>query len=291
MDVQQQGWGLLEVLLAMVCSMLLLSLGTQAIWSLQQANARLNAQLSTTATLRYSWVYLRQQLLAAGFYDPYQPQIADLEFDARVREAERLHQSPVLFAKTSGYTRYQNVGSQSASHDNSDVLALTRLTSRDCRSYLHGYNGQYFPLVNQFFISDGHLKCRAFAWRALWGQSVPGEPPDSSLILIADMDDWAVRYGVKTPTATGVTLQYLTAEQWASREPKTGTLLAVRISARVHSANRVASFSSLSNASIPLLNKAAQPRVSDGYWRDSLLLTVGLRNRTTTPRHHEALPH
>lgn len=268
---RQQGFSLVEVIIATACALLLLSGLVTSLVASRRAIRVERALSELQEQVRFAQQWLFQQFSSAGFYDIPANDAVEAEDDSESQDVR--HHAVVV---PGDYAAFPELGSTMDSATGSDVLVINHMVSRDCRSFTHGYNGAAFPAVEQYYIEQHALKCRAYNARALRGLPVPGSPPDSGLVMLENVVSWQVRYGVLVShVGQPPAIAFIAATQLGQARQQHAAIVALRLSLTYRSATPYPA------QHMPTADTAsAGPRlqVVDGYLQDNVELTIGLRN-------------
>lgn len=205
-----KGFSLVELMIAMALGAIVsvaiiqIMVGNSVTQQLNQALA------STQENGRFIMHHLRQDTLHTGLYNELSGKL-DRSVDI-AEETVFVRQHPIILPNT--FASRMDLGIVDRTVSGSDELVITTQTTRDCRGYSLGYSsGTEFPVVNQYYVEDGILRCRGFDLRVLRGQKVAtGHNGHNSIALLDGVISFHVLYGLGD-TNTGQVQRYVSANE------------------------------------------------------------------------------
>lgn len=229
---QSQGFTLVEVMLALALGAVI-SLAVIQVMISNSVTERLNRALtSVQENGRFGMLRLQQDVLLAGRYDPLS---ATLNRSVDVaEEAFFVRQHPVILLNE--FSSRATLGIQNNADNGNDRLVVVGQSDLDCRGYHLGYlSTEEFPVVNEYFVEDGTLKCRGFDLRVLRGlRTAVGHNNHAAYSLLDDIESFQVLYGIDA-LDTGRVSQYVTADNVPAPEQ----VIAIRIGMLVKSTDTI----------------------------------------------------
>jgi type IV pilus assembly protein PilW len=214
---KQSGFTLIEIMISLALGLVISSAVVQVMISNSMTEKLNRAVASTQESGRYIVSRMRTELLMVGLYDAINPMLND---DVDIAEEESfLRNHPVPIA--GDFVARPLLGSTQGVDGASDTLVVSLQAQRDCRGFTLGYDaGEEFYVVNEYFVSDGKLKCRGFDGRVVRGQKVAqGHNNHAAYTILDDVLSFQVSYGVADPLSNnGETLptQYIDASGLAA---------------------------------------------------------------------------
>lgn len=216
-ETKQSGFTLIEIMISLALGLVISSAVVQVMISNSLTEKLNRAVASTQESGRYIISRMRTELLMVGLYDALNPM---LNADVDIAEEESfLRNHPIPIA--GDFSARPLLGSTQGVDGASDTLVVSLQAQRDCRGFTLGYDpGEEFYVVNEYFVSDGKLKCRGFDGRVVRGQKVAqGHNNHAAYTILDDVLSFQVSYGVADPLSNnGETLptQYIDASGLAA---------------------------------------------------------------------------
>lgn len=216
-ETKQSGFTLIEIMISLALGLVISSAVVQVMISNSLTEKLNRAVASTQESGRYIISRMRTELLMVGLYDALNPL---LNADVDIAEEESfLRNHPIPIA--GDFSARPLLGSTQGVDGASDTLVVSLQAQRDCRGFTLGYDpGEEFYVVNEYFVSDGKLKCRGFDGRVVRGQKVAqGHNNHAAYTILDDVLSFQVSYGVADPLSNnGETLptQYIDASGLAA---------------------------------------------------------------------------
>lgn len=197
--IKQSGFTLIEIMISLALGLVISSAVVQVMIS-NSITEKLNRAVSSTQESgRYIISRMRTELLMVGLYDALNPRLND---DVDIAEEEAfLRNHPIPLA--GDFVSRPLLGSSQGVGGANDTLVVSLQGQQDCRGFTLGYDaGEEFYVVNEYFVSDGKLKCRGFDGRVLRGQKVAqGHNNHAAYTILDDVLSFQVNYGVADPTS------------------------------------------------------------------------------------------
>ena len=204
-----QGFTLVEVMIALVLGAII-SLAIIQIMISNSVTERLNRALtSVQENGRFGMLRLQQNVLLAGRYDPLS---TDLNRSVDITEEYFfVRQHPVVLLNE--LRLRATLGITDGADGSNDRLVVLGQHDLDCRGYHLGYlTGEEFPVVNEYFVEKGTLKCRGFDLRVLRGlRTAVGHNNHAAYSLLDGVESFQVLYGIDALN-DGRVSQYVNAD-------------------------------------------------------------------------------
>lgn len=193
----QSGFTLIEIMIALALGLVISAAVIQVLVSNSMTDKLNRAVASTQESGRYVISRMRTELLMVGLYDGLNPL---LNADVDITEEEsflRNHPIPI----PGDFVGRLLLGSTQGVDGGSDTLVVSLQAQKDCRGFTLGYDaGEEFYVVNEYFVSDGKLKCRGFDGRVLRGQkAAEGHNGHAAYTILDDVLNFQVSYGIADP--------------------------------------------------------------------------------------------
>lgn len=272
----QQGFTLIELMIAMAIGLMMSAAVVQILISNQVTNRLNQALASAQGSGRFIINRMRAEILMTGRYDPLSPNL-ERSVDV-VEEAAFLQNHPVILP--ADFVNRLELGSVQGSEGGNDTLVIGLQADRDCRGYKLGYSAaEEFYVVNEYFIDDEKLKCRGFDGRVLRGQRPPaGNNGDAGFTLLDGVVNFQVLYGINANAGsndnTGRPIRYITADQLAQQRTLGSSVVAIRIALVVQGDGQVFIDPS---PQFKLLNETVYTPPDNGLYKQ-FETTITLRN-------------
>lgn len=229
-NTKQSGFTLIEIMISLALGLVISSAVVQVMISNSMTEKLNRAVASTQESGRYIISRMRTELLMVGLYDTLNPLLND---DVDIAEEESfLRNHPIPIA--GDFVARPLLGSAQGVDGASDTLVVSLQAQRDCRGFTLGYDpGEEFYVVNEYFVSDGKLKCRGFDGRVVRGQKVAqGHNNHAAYTILDDVLSFQVSYGVADPLSNnGETLptQYIDASGLAAAFDASQQVVSLRL--------------------------------------------------------------
>lgn len=245
---RSQGFTLVEVMIALALGAVI-SLAVIQVMISNSVTERLNRALtSVQENGRFGMLRLQQDVLLSGRYDPLS---ADLNRSVDIaEEAFFVRQHPVVLVNE--FSSRAALGIANGADGSNDRLVVVGQHNVDCRGYHLGYaTGEEFPVVNEYFVAEGTLKCRGFDLRVLRGlRTAVGHNNHAAYSLLDGVESFQILYGIDALN-NGRVSQYVTADNVLASEQ----VIAIRIGMLLKSTdainvNNTQSFAVLNEAPI-----------------------------------------
>lgn len=161
-----RGFTLISVFLGLTVSLLVTTHSLSFLPTFSQWSARWWSSQQLESSASHLTHLFQREFRAIGFYQP-----SDL-FSAKYRnpQLEARYMEQFAIVHNSPFEQFPAV--TSTGYDDSqgsDSLAVITQTTRDCRGYQLGYQGEEFLAVNHYFVEDHQLRCRGYDLYVLLG--------------------------------------------------------------------------------------------------------------------------
>ncbi len=271
----QLGFTLIELMISLTLGLIISAAVIQIMISNSVTQKLNRAIASTQESGRYIISRMRNELLMTGMYDRLNPNLnASVDI---VEEESFVRNHPIVLP--GDFVGRAELGSIQGASGASDTLVIGLQNTQDCRGYKLGYLAEEsFYTVNEYFVSNGKLKCRGFDGRVLRGQRIAvGHNNHAAFTLLDDVQSFQVTYGLADVTnnaGNSLPSQYVDASQLAQAFANGRQVVSVRMAILVKGEGDI----SLPQASqFTLLNEASITMPDTGLYK-VFETTITLRN-------------
>lgn len=270
-----QGFTLIEVMISLALGLILSASVIQIMVSNSLTQNLNRAIASSQESGRYIMSRLRNDIIMAGYYDSLDPNLSDLVDNAEEESFVRNHPIPI----PGDFIERPALGAQQGIDGSDDVLVIALQADRDCRGYKLGYDDtSSFFTVNEYFVSDGKLKCRGFDGRYLRGQKAAvGHNNHAAFTLLDDVESWQITYGItdsSTNTDDGIASRYVHAGLLSNAYANGEQVVSVRVAIVIKGEGDMELDSTFTYT---LLNEETQSASDNGLYK-VFETTIMLRN-------------
>lgn len=271
---QQSGFTLIELMISMSIGLVISAAIIQIMVSNSVTEKLNRAVASTQESGRYIMARLTDELMMVGLYDSISP---DLNNDVDTAEEESfVRNNPVPLP--GDFSDRLSLGAQQGSDGANDTLVVSLQGTEDCRGYSLGYVDEEFYVVNEYFVSDGKLKCRGFDGRVVRGlKTAEDHNGHASVTILDDVMSFQVNYGIADPSnndGQSVPVQYVDASQLDAAFAANQFVVSIRLAIVIKGEGDI---SLDKNASFKLLNESSINAPDKGLYK-AFETTVTLRN-------------
>lgn len=272
---KQAGFSLVEIMIALALGLVISAAVVQIMISNSLTDRLNRAVASTQESGRYIITRLRSELLMVGLYDSLSPNL-NTSVDIAEEEAfVRNHPIPI----PGDFNDRAALGSIQGADGANDTLVVSLQAAQDCRGFKLGYDDdEEFYVVNEYFVSDGKLKCRGFDGRVVRGQRAPvGHNAHAAYTILDDVLSFQVTYGIANPNSNdGETLptRYVDASDLANAYDNNQQVVSLRMAIVVKGEGEISLDRKLS---FKLLNEDSITAPDYGLYK-AFETTVTLRN-------------
>jgi type IV pilus assembly protein PilW len=272
---KQQGFSLVEIMISLSLGLVISAAVVQIMVSNSVTDKLNRAVASTQESGRYIISRMRSELLMVGLYDTLNPNLNTAVDIAEEESFVRNHPIPL----PGDFSSRLLLGSKQGADGANDTLVVSLQSAQDCRGFKLGYDDdEEFYVVNEYFVSDGKLKCRGFDGRVVRGQKAAvGHNAHAAYTILDDVLAFQVTYGIADPSSNGgetLPTQYIDASDLASAYSNNQQVVSLRMAIAVKGEGDITLDRTLS---FKLLNEDSFNAPDKGLYK-AFETTVTLRN-------------